>query len=565
MISPSGGEARRLTRLSTGAGALRWFAGSQRFAFLSSVWPELKSDEQQAKRLKERAEAKVKAFAIETTSYRYWDRWMADGRVSHIHAVEVATGETRDLMAGWTNGFRAVEPSADLYDLAPDGQELAFVAEVGPDPGLSPNTDVVLWSVADGAWRNLTADNPAHDSNPRYSPDGRSLAWLQRVKPRFYADRPRVAIWDRVARSQRVLTEGWDGSPNGLAWTPDSQRLLFTAEEKAREPLWSLAASGGPPTMLVPSVVAFGLSGDGRTLAYTRSSLSEPAEVFVRNLAGGEAKRLEAFNGTLVASWKLGRVAETNVPGWNGEPVQSWVVYPPGFDPSKKWPLLQIVHGGPHNAWLDQFRLTGNPHLFAAAGYVVACVNFHGSTGWGQAFVESNLGRYGEKEFADIEAVTAALLATGFIDPDRLTAVGASFGGSMMEVMNGRTHRYRAFVCHAGVFNWESMLAMDAPTMVRDSLETDAWMDRERYLKQSPHLLAKDYATPTLVVHVELDFRVPVSQGLEYYNTLRLRGVPARLLNFPDENHFIRKPQNSRLWHTEVLGWLARFAPGGGK
>lgn len=573
VISPDGGEARRIARIATGASSLRWFADSRRLAFLSAVWPDLRTDEEQGKRSKARAEAKVKAFAIESTHYRYWDRWMADDRVTHIFTVDLETGALRDVMAGWTNGVRALEPSSDLYDIAPDGSEIAFVADLGPDPGRTPNTDIVTVSVVDGARQVLTSDNPAHDTSPRYSPDGKSLAWQRRVKPRFYAERPRLAIWDRSTRNHRVLTEHWDRSPSAPTWTEDSTRLLFTAEDRGRVPLWSIAVrDGGTPQRVVNGTVgSFGLSKDQRLLVTLKSTLSDPPQLHAHRVsdlsteATATPVSLESFNASVMAALKLGEVSETNIAGWNGEPVQSWILHPPDFDPSRKWPLLQMVHGGPHGAWNDEFHYRWNPQVLAAKGYVVVGVNFHGSTGWGQSFVESSLGRYGEKEYVDVEAMTDAMLARGYIDAERLAAAGGSFGGYMMAVINGRTNRYKAHICHAGVYNWESMLASDFPGTLNESLGVFPWEDRERYLRQSAHLAASQFATPTLVVHGELDYRVPVSQGFEYFNTLRVRGVPARLLYFPDENHWVLKPQNARLWHEEFFGWLARYAPGGGR
>ncbi|MCC7376449.1 MAG: S9 family peptidase [Verrucomicrobiales bacterium] len=572
VIQPDGGEARRITKISTGASSPRWFSDAKRLAFLSNVWPDLRTDEDQGKRLKQKADAKVKAYAIESTHYRYWDRWMADDRVTHVFTVDLDTGATRDLMVGWTNGIRALEPSNDLYDVAPDGNEIAFVADLGSDPGRSPNTDIVTVSVPDGSREVLTADNPAHDSSPRYSPDGTSLAWLRRVKPRFYAERPRMAVWNRAARTYHVLTEDWDLSPSSATWSSDSSRLVFTAEDQGRNPLWSIDVAGGRPTRILAGTVGgFDISRDRSLVVATLSTLSQPGQIQALPVMGLDSEisaapvAIESFNTTLIGSWKLGVVAQTNIAGWNGEPVQSWITYPPDFDPQKKWPLLQMVHGGPHGAWNDEFHFRWNSQVFAAKGYVVVGVNFHGSTGWGQAFVESSVGRYGEKEFADVEAMTDAMLARGYIDPDRLVAAGGSFGGYMMAVINGRTRRYKAHICHAGVYNWESMLASDFAGTLNESLGVFPWDDRERYLRQSAHLGAAKFSTPTLVVHGEQDFRVPVSQGFEYFNTLRVRGVPARLLYFPDENHWVLKPQNGRLWHEEFFGWLARYAPGGGR
>jgi len=571
LISPDGGEARRLTQLATGVSALRWFPQGKRLAFISWVWPDLKSAEENAKRLKERSEAKSKALIIEDLGYRYWDHWLADGRVAHLLAVEVETGATTDLMAGSTWSLWRYDTSSGLsagyYDLAPDEREFVFVADTAETPGLKSNADLLRWNLADGTVTNLTPENPAADTDPRYSPDGRSLAWLRKVKPGFYADRNRIALRDRASGSVRVLAQNWDFSPSDLTWSPDSGRLLFTAEDRARNPLWALALDQAVPQPVVTggSVGRFSLSTNGQTLAFTRSTLSEVPGVFAATGSGTSIRPLETFNAVLTADWKLGTVVDTNFPGWNGRAVQSWVVYPPDFDPTKKWPLLQMVHGGPHGAWRDEFHFRWNPQVFAAKGYVVVGVNFHGSTGFGQEFVESSLTRYGERELADVEGATDALLKSGSIDGDRLTAAGGSFGGYMMAWLNGHTDRYKAHVCHALVYDWPAMMASDFPSTLNVALGAYPWEDPVLVDRQSPLTYAKNFKTPTLVIHGELDYRVPVTQGFQYYNTLKVLGVPARLLYYPDQNHWILKPQDSLLWFAEFFAWLAKYAPGGGR
>jgi len=571
LISPDGGEARRLTQLATGVSALRWFPQGKRLAFISWVWPDLKSAEENAKRLKERSEAKSKALIIEDLGYRYWDHWLADGRVAHLLAVEVETGATTDLMAGSTWSLWRYDTSSGLsagyYDLAPDEREFVFVADTAETPGLKSNADLLRWNLADGTVTNLTPENPAADTDPRYSPDGRSLAWLRKVKPGFYADLNRIALRDRASGSVRVLAQNWDFSPSDLTWSPDSGRLLFTAEDRARNPLWALALDQAVPQPVVTggSVGRFSLSTNGQTLAFTRSTLSEVPGVFAATGSGTSIRPLETFNAVLTADWKLGTVVDTNFPGWNGRAVQSWVVYPPDFDPTKKWPLLQMVHGGPHGAWRDEFHFRWNPQVFAAKGYVVVGVNFHGSTGFGQEFVESSLTRYGERELADVEGATDALLKSGSIDGDRLTAAGGSFGGYMMAWLNGHTDRYKAHVCHALVYDWPAMMASDFPSTLNVALGAYPWEDPVLVDRQSPLTYAKNFKTPTLVIHGELDYRVPVTQGFQYYNTLKVLGVPARLLYYPDQNHWILKPQDSLLWFAEFFAWLAKYAPGGGR
>lgn len=568
LISPDGGEARRITKIPTGASSLKWFPDSKQIAFISWVWPDLTKDEDQAQRLKERQDSKVKAYVIDTTSFRYWDRWLADGRVPHLFVVEVESGQHRDVLTGTGVSLLRNEPSAGLFDISPDGSEIALTVDFTKDPGFDPNADIVVIPTRGGNWSNLTADNPANDGGPRYSPDGKWVAYTRQVVKHFYADRQRIVLYDRNAKTKRVLTENWDRSADSPTWSPDSQRLYFNAEDKARQPIWVLGLSGGEPKLLIEGGTNsnFDLSGDGRTLAFVRTTMGMPPAVFVAATAaadGAGARKIESFNDQLVALWQLGEVKEFVYKGWGGGPVQMWVIYPPNFDPNKKWPLLQIVHGGPHGAWMDQYHFRWNMHLFTSRGHVVAAVNFHSSTGWGQAFTDSTTGQYGAKELEDIEKGTDYLIAQGYIDPNRLAAAGGSFGGYMVAWMNGHTNRYKAYVCHAGVYDWVSQMASDVVRGRDRALGAFPWDNPQKVLEQSAHWYAKNFKTPTLVVHGELDYRVPVTQGFEYYTTLRMLGVPARLVYFPDENHWVLKPQNSRLWYREFFDWIEKYVGAG--
>ncbi len=565
LISPTGGEARRLALIPTGASALKWFPDSKRIAFLSWVWPELATEEEQVQRLKDRRDAKVKAYVIETTGFRYWDHWLADGRVPHVFVVEVETGKHRDILAGTGVSLVRQEPSAGFYDISPDGTEIAFTADLTKDFGYDPNQDIVTIPVAGGKWTNLTADNPANDTNPRYSPDGKWIAYTRQAIKGFYADRERIVLYERTTGAKRVLTENWDRSAEAPVWSADSRRLYFGAEDKAKQPLWVLTIAGGDPKPLVAggTISSLARSGDGRAIAFLRTTMGLPPAVYAASADGTDERKIEAFNDSLVAGWQLGEVKEVIYPGWGDEPVYMWVIFPPGFDPTKRWPLLQIVHGGPHGAWMDQFHFRWNMHLFASRGYVVAAVNFHSSTGWGQAFTDSTTGDYGRRELEDVEKGTNYLLAKGYIDPARLAAAGGSFGGYMMAWMNGHTTRYKAMVCHAGVYDWISQMASDTVRGRDRALGAFPWENPQKVLQQSPHFYAKNFKTPTLVVHDEQDFRVPVTQGFEYYTTLRMLDVPARLLYFPDENHWVLKPQNSRLWYKEFFDWIEKYAAAG--
>jgi dipeptidyl aminopeptidase/acylaminoacyl peptidase len=561
LLPVEGGEARRLTNIPTGASAHKWFPDGKRIAFLSWVWPDLATDAAQAARQKERREAKVKAYVIEQTRFRYWDTWLADGRVPHLFVVDVATGEHRDILAGSGVHVTNIQPGSGHYDISPDGAEIAFVADIGEDPGFQPNADILAVSVATGEWRNLTAENPAGDAAPRYSPDGRWLAYLAQRELNFYADRQRLVLLDRSSGQRRTLTEDWPHSAGEAVWSPDSRTIYFAAEEAARQHIWRLPAAGGAPQKLIAGGTISGveLSANGRTLAFTRTTMGTPPQVFAAAADGSGERKIESFNDARIATWQLGEVRDVSFPGFEGRPVQMWVIYPPGFDRAKKWPLLQVIHGGPHGAWMDQFHFRWNMHLFASRGFVVAAVNYHGTPGWSPEFTDSITGDYGRREMFDVEAGTDFLIREGYIDAERLAAAGGSYGGYLVAWMNGHTDRYKAYVCHAGVYNWISQMASDVVRGRDRALGGFPWEDPERQRRQSAQTYAANFKTPTLVIHGELDYRVPVTQGFEYYNTLRMLGVPSKLIYFPDENHWVLKPQNSRLWFGEFFAWLERW------
>jgi dipeptidyl aminopeptidase/acylaminoacyl peptidase len=563
LISPDGGEAKRLTSIATGAGMLRWFPDGKRMAFISWVWPDLKGEKAQAARYKEHKEAKVKAHVSERMSYRYWDHWMTDGREPHVLCVDVATGRTRDLLHGTGLCLPIQDPAVEHFDLSPDGRELALTIDVADEPKWGNDFDIAVVNVGDRKpkWTNLTAGSKRSNSDPRYSPDGKSIAWLSADLRRSLDDQARLVVHDRSSGTRRTLLPRWDRRPAHIAWSPDSQALYFLAEDQARQPLWRIGLGERTAKKIAGegTVQGFAQSADGSRIAFLRSTLATPPAVFACKPDGGEAVRIESLNDKLLGKLRLGAAKEFEIKGWGGESMHMWVVYPPEFDAKKKWPLLHLIHGGPHSAWPDFFHFRWNAHLFAAQGYVTVCANYHGSTGWGQAYIDSITGRFGQKEFADVEAATDFLLAQGYIDGERLFASGGSYGGYMVAYMNGHTTRYRAYVCHAGCYDWMSMMATDVFAYFDRELGAHHWNDEARVMKQSPHHYAGKFKTPTLVIHGELDYRVPATQGLQYFATLKTLEVPARLLHFPDENHWILKPQNARLWAREFLGWLQRW------
>ena len=561
VIAPDGGEARRVTKLANGVSTLKWFPDGKRVAFVSWVWPELATEAQQAKRKKERAEAKVKAHVTERGEFRYWDHWLADGREPHLFVCDVASGRCRDVLAGTGLRLRQWDPGADEYDIAPDGREIALTFDPGDEPRMMARADLVVLDPGSGKWRNLTSDSGMSDEHPRYSPDGRHIGYHAYDTQRAFNDQGHLRVIDRRSGAWSRLAPALDRATTRLDWTPDSAALLFLCEDRGRVELHRLPLGAATSGRIVAggTLGGFACSRDGSVIAFDRSTSHHPPQLFAVRADGSGERAIEHLNDALLARHALGETREFTVKGWKGEPVQVFVTYPPNFDPARKWPLMHSIHGGPHNAHHDAWHFRWNTQAFAGAGRIVACVNYHGSSGFGQGFIETITGRYGEKELADHEAATDFLLAQGYVDRERLTATGGSYGGFMVAYMNGHVDRYKAFVCHAGCYDWVSMMATDGYRFFASELGAYHWEDEARVMRQSPHHYVGNAKTPTLVVHGEQDFRVPATQALQYYDTLKTKNVPARLVYFPDENHWILKPHNSRLWYREFFAWLDRW------
>lgn len=566
VIAPDGGEARKVTTMPTGVASIRWFPDSKRIAFVSWVWPSAQGYGELELRRKEAKESPVKAHVVENDDYRYWDHWLSDGRVPRLFVADLDGRRIVDLFAGTPYELPRNDPDRHHYDIAPDGREIAFNWNPAPDKRFDHELRLMTLDLKAREFRDVARGTKLSMECPSYSPDGKRLAFLTRNLKRSHLAEARIAILDRKRGRIENLPGSWDRSAEApLAWEDGSETLLFAAESDARRNLfrWRIGAKRPEVAALGGTVAEFDVRAG--TTAFVRHSISTPPQVFCRRATLGE-RRVDRFNDEVMAGIALGEVREYVVRGWNGEKVQVWVTFPPGFDPKRRWPLLHNIHGGPHAMFGDSFHFRWNNQAFAAQGYVVACVNYHGSSSFGQKFVESIECDWGRREFADIEAATDFLLAQGWIDPRRLLASGGSYGGYLVAWMNGHTDRYQAYVCHAGCFDWVSMFAGDVWYWFPKELGAWYWEDPKRVDAQSPRAFARRMKTPTLVIHGQQDYRVPDGQGLAYFNTLRAKGVTARLVFFPDENHWILKPQNSRLWYREFFAWLARFAkPGAGK
>ena len=565
LIAPDGGEARRITDIATGVFGIKWFPDSRRIAFLSWVWPEEKGVKAIAKRYRTWKDDPVKAHVVEHSAYRWWDKWLTDGRTVRLFTVDIDTGAVRDLFAGTKYELSRADPNAHLYDIAPDGREIVFAFDPAEDKRFDHEYHLVAMDLRARRFRTLTRNSPLNHETPRYSPDGRWIALITQNLKRSHIDTQRLALIDRRTGKMTIATQRWDRSIHPpLAWNGDSTAVHFVAEDEARQHLWRFELGSRKPQVVARGGVVSDFDVAGEAFAFVRNDMSTPPAVFWSAPGMGE-RRIDALNKGVLDGVKLGEVREFRFKGFDGEPVQMWAIYPPDFDPKKKWPLLHNIHGGPHATWGDHFHFRWNNHTFAAQGYVVVCVNYHGSSSFGQKYMESLVGEMGRREFYDVERGTDFMLKQGYIDRERLVAAGGSYGGYMVAWMNGHTDRYKAYVCHAGVYDWAAMTADDAWYWGPKQLRANYWDNPRKVAAQNPMTYARRMKTPTLVVHGLLDYRVPDAQGLAYYNLLKAKEVPTRLVFFPDENHWILKPRNSQLWYREFFSWLRRWVDTGGK
>ncbi len=577
LIPPDGGEAWRAAAVATGVEAFRWCPDGRRLVFVSWVWPELKGSKAQARRHKEWSERKETGYLTSESQYRHWDRNLPMGRVPHLHVLELArggtpagTGKVRDLFEGSHFELTRADPGAEHFDVSPDGRHVVFAFDPASEKRGDGRFALAEMEMRTGKTRVIAQDLGWDFGAPRYSPDGQRIAFTASHQAVRHTMPDQLAVWDRETGDWEVVSAQWDHEVHApLHWEDDGQSLLLAAEQKGRNHLWRFDLPDRRAEIVATGGWLGGFDKAAGTLVTLADSAQHPARLHA-HLPAAAPRRIETFNDSLMATLALGRVEEVWFQGASaaggsgadveGDDVQMWLVYPPGFDPKKKYPVLHNIHGGPHTGPGDNWHYRWNTQLFAAQGYVVASVNYHGSSGFGQVFLDSITHRWGELELQDIEAGTDWLLKKAWVDRKRVFAAGGSYGGFMVAWMNGHVApgRYQAYICHAGCFDWVGMFADDAWFWHAKELGRWYWDDMAQVQAQSPHAFAGNMATPTLVVHGALDYRVPDAQGLAYYNTLKARGVDARLLWFPDENHWVLKPRNSRLWYQEFFAWLQR-------
>ncbi|MGQ9633183.1 MAG: prolyl oligopeptidase family serine peptidase [Bryobacteraceae bacterium] len=561
LMNADGSNPRQVTRISTGASGVLFSPDGKRLVFVSEVYPDCPDDACNQRRLEEEKASKIRARVYDSLLYRHWNHWRT-GRRKHLFVISTDGSGLRDL----TPGNRDVPPFSlggpDDYDISPDGQEVCFVTNTDPEPAVSTNSDLFVVPITGGDPVKVTV-NVGADQSPKYSPDGRYLAYRTQLRAGYESDRWRLAVMNRATGEARILTESLDRWVNSFAWSPDSSQLFFTLEDRGRQGIQMVPVGGG-----AARVVASGASTlddiqftpDGKTMVYTESSASRPSEIFRVSSSGGSATPLTRLNDRLLSQYELNPPEEFWTAGAEQAQVHSFLLKPPGFQSNRKYPALMLIHGGPQSAWGHNWSYRWNAQVFAAAGYVVVMPNPRGSTGYGQKFIDEINGDWGGRVYQDLMAVADAMARLPFLDPDRMAAAGASYGGYMVNWILGHTSRFKALVSHAGVFDLRSEFGeTEELWFPLWEFRGAPWDAPQMYERWSPSFFVKEFKTPTLVTHGELDFRVPYGQGLQLFTALQLQKVPSKLIVFPDEGHWINQPQSSVFWYRNVIAWLDRW------
>ena len=560
-VHRNGGEPRKVTDFFTNVSGILWTADGRHLIFVAEVYPECPDEDCNRRKYAAVEASKVKAYIADRLLYRHWDSFKG-GRRTHIFVVPVEGGVAKDLTPGDYDAPPFSLSGRD-YDVSPDGKELAFARNTDRDEAISTNNDIFIVPLGGGEPKRIST-SPGSDTHPRYSPDGKYIAWLSQERAMFESDKKQVILYERATGKLRRLSDKVDISFDELAWSPDSQTLFLTGDHRGQVPVFTLTLASNDVRMLVEQGQNGNLSvaPDGKTLYFTQSTLTRPNEIFSVATTGGTPKQITRVNEAFLAEIAFGKVEETWFTGADETRIHAFIVKPPRFVEGKKYPMILLIHGGPQGAWSNGWSFRWNAQLFAAPGYVVVMVNPRGSTGYGQRFTDEISGDWGGKVYVDLLKGVEHVISLGYVDADRIGAAGGSYGGYMVNWMLGHNtdKRFKAFVSHAGVYNLTSMYgATEELWFTEWEFKGNPWDNPELYEKWSPHRFAKNFATPTLVIHGELDYRVPVGEGLQLFTALQRRGVPSRLLYFPDEGHWILKPQNSELWYKTVHEWFATY------
>ena len=563
VMDSDGDNKQQVTKISTGAGGPVWSPDGKWIAFTSDVHPDCKDDDCN-KRKDEAAEAsKVKAHITERLLFKHWDEWR-DVKRTHLFVVASNGGVARAITSGDFDSPPYAAASGVDYAFSPDGKEIAFIRNPDKVEAISTNSDIYVVSLSGGAPKNITVRNKGYDASPFYSRDGKSILYRSQMTEGFEADRWRLMNYNRATGVSTEIPRAFDQQVDEFAVSPDGNSVYFTAGERGHQPIFKVALSGGPAERIIDDVYATGLQvAPDETLVFASSSIAAPAEIYRGN--AGSVIQLTKINKELIEPHRLKAAEEMEWTGALGKKIHGFVVKPTDFDAGRKYPLAVLIHGGPQGAWNDSWSYRWNPQMFANAGYIVFAPNPRGSTGYGQQFVNEISGDWGGKVYTDLmNGVAEVVRRNKFIDKNRIGAAGASYGGYMINWIEGhnsdpRAH-FKVLVNHDGVYNLTSMYGATEELWFTDwEFKGQPWTNKAMYERWSPHNFVRNFKTPMLVIHGELDYRVPIGEGLQVFTALQRMNVPSKLLIFPDEGHWVLKPQNSQLWHHTVLGWLDKY------
>jgi dipeptidyl aminopeptidase/acylaminoacyl peptidase len=583
------GKPHQVTSISTGADGAIWSPDGKNIVFVSAVYPDCKDDACNKQRDEELKKSKVKAKIFSRLFYRHWNAFTEFKR-SHLFVVSAeATVEAgvspaqspesqptrlplqknvnapRDL----TPGDHDVPPFSlggqDMYAISPDGQKVAYTSNIDEVEATSTNNEIFIVPITGGAPKKIST-SPGSDTTPLYSPDGKYLAWRSQARAGFEAEKWRLLVQDRQTGNTREVAQSFEYSIGTFSWASHAGEIVFTAEQRGTSPLFSTSVGADWTTIAQnDGLHADDLTVSNGVLYFTRMSIQAPNEIWRLDLSTGHDVNPTAvthMNDALLSQIDMQPLESFTFKGANNDDVQGFLIKPPGFDPNKKYPLKFLIHGGPQGAWGNSWTYRWNAELFAATGnYVVVMINFHGSTGYGQKFTDSISGDWGGKPYFDLMKGLDYIEKTyPFIDKNREAALGASYGGYMANWLLGHTNRFKCIVSHDGMFNAESAYGMTEELWFPEwEFKGPPWKKRDVYRKWSPHEYAQNFKTPTLVIHGQNDYRLDVSQGFDLFTTLQILKVPSKMLYFPDEGHWVLKPQNSQLWYKTVNDWVEQW------
>jgi dipeptidyl aminopeptidase/acylaminoacyl peptidase len=577
LLPLNGGEARQLTKLPIDVAGPIWSPLGDKIAFTAEVYPG-KTVEETAARDKEREASKSKVRIFDHLLIRHWSAW-DEGKRSHLFVADAKTGAARDL----TPKLEVNTPPAPFggsndYAFSADGSELAFTAEPLANLAWSTNTDIWTVAVNGGALKNVTESNQGADAQPAYSPSGRYLAYVSQRRAGFEADRWELKIVDRKSGEMTDVSAQLDRPVQSFLWADYGASLYGVLDDAGGVGIYQFTPNGSStpkfkarrivtggtnnaPSVMAPRPFAVRDQYEEPPLVYVHGDASRPAEIYRAAADGSAVTALTAHNAPLTAELDLSKAEGFTFKGADGDPVSGWLVRPPAFDASKKYPVVFLIHGGPQGAWHDEWHNRWSYQMFAAPGYAVVAINPRGSTGYGQHFTDQISQDWTGRVYDDLMlGLDAALERFPFLDKTRVAAAGGSYGGFMVNWIAGHSDRFKALISHAGVFDLTSKYGTTEELWFPEwEFGGTPWDKPEHYRERSPSMHVQHFKTPTLVIHGALDFRVPDAQGLGMFTALQRRGVPSRYVYFPDEGHWILKPANRVVWWREVMGWLDKY------